>query len=80
VLCGGIASYNARELPPEPKNYLSLIVQRARMKGFVVLDYRPQDAEAIGALAGWMQAGKIKNSVGVPHGLENAPAKLTAAA
>jgi NADPH-dependent curcumin reductase CurA len=33
-------------------------------------------AEAIGALAGWVQAGKIKNKVDVQHRLENAPATL----
>ena len=32
--------------------------------------------EAVGALAGWVQAGKIKNRVDVQHGLENAPATL----
>ena len=32
--------------------------------------------EAIGALAGWVQAGKIKTKVDVQHGLENAPATL----
>ena len=76
VLCGGIASYNATELPPGPKNYLNLVVQRGRMEGFLVLDYLPRAAEAIGALAGWVQAGKIKTKVDVQHGLENAPATL----
>ena len=38
VLCGGIANYNATKLPPGPKNYLNLVVQRGRMEGFVVLD------------------------------------------
>jgi NADPH-dependent curcumin reductase CurA len=33
-------------------------------------------AEAISALAGWVRAGKIKNKIGVRHGLENAPATV----
>jgi NADPH-dependent curcumin reductase len=33
-------------------------------------------AEAIGALAGRVQAGKLKYKVDVPHSLENAPATL----
>ena len=41
-----------------------------------MLDYMSRAAEAIGALAGWVQAGKIKNKVDVQHGLENAPATL----
>ena len=36
----------------------------------------PRAAEAIGALGGWVQAGKLKNKVDVQHGLENAPATL----
>jgi NADPH-dependent curcumin reductase len=40
------------------KHYL--IVQRARMVGFLVLDYMPRAAEAIGALAGWIQAESSK--------------------
>ena len=46
------------------------------MEGFIILDYMPRAAEAIGALAGWVQAGKIKTKVDVQHGLENAPATL----
>jgi NADPH-dependent curcumin reductase len=76
VLCGGIATYNATEPPPGPKNYLNLVVQRGRMEGFIILDYLPRASEAIGALAGWVQAGKIKNKVDVQRGLENAPAAL----
>jgi NADPH-dependent curcumin reductase CurA len=76
VLCGGIANYNATEPPPGPKNYLNLVVQRGRMEGFLVTDYMSRAHEAIAALAGWVQAGKIKNKVDVQHGLENAPATL----
>jgi NADPH-dependent curcumin reductase CurA len=53
-----------------------LIVQRGRMEGFLVLDYMSRAAEAIGALAGWVQTGKLKNKVDVQHGLDNAPATL----
>ena len=76
MLCRGIANYNPIEPPPGPKNYLNLVVQRGRMEGFIVLDYMPRAADAIGALAGWVQAGKLKNKVDVQHGLENAPATL----
>jgi hypothetical protein len=62
----------ARSMPT--KHYL--IVQRGPMEGFPVLDYMSRAAEAIDALAGWVQAGKIKNKVDVRHGLENAPATV----
>jgi NADPH-dependent curcumin reductase CurA len=76
VLCGGIANYNATEPPPGPKNYLNLVVQRGRMEGFLVSDFLSRAGEAIAALAGWVQSGKIKHKVDVQHGLENAPATL----
>jgi NADPH-dependent curcumin reductase CurA len=46
------------------------------MEGFIVLDYMPRASEAVTALAGWVQEGKIKYEVDVQHGLENAPATL----
>jgi NADPH-dependent curcumin reductase len=58
----------------QTKHYL--IVQRGWMEGFVVLDYMPRAAEAIGGPAGWVQAGKLKNKVDVQRGLENAPATV----
>ncbi len=76
VLCGAIANYSATEQPPGPKNYLNLLLQRGRMEGFIVLDFLPRAAEAIGELADWVQAGRLKSQVDVQHGLENAPATL----
>ena len=58
----------------QTKHYL--IVQRGRMEGFLVLDYMPRAAEAIGAPAGWVQAGKIVDNIDVQRGLENATATL----
>jgi hypothetical protein len=76
VLCGAIAAYNATERPPGPKNYLNLIVQRGRMEVCIVFDYIKRAPKAIGALADWVQAGRLKDKVDVQHGLENAPATL----
>jgi NADPH-dependent curcumin reductase CurA len=42
------------------------------MEGFLVLDCLPRAGEAIGALAGWVQAGRIKTKVDVQQGMENA--------
>ena len=76
VLCGGISAYDAAEPPPGPRNYLNLVSRRGRMEGFLVTDYMPRAAEAIGALAGWVKEGKLKYRVDVQRGLENAPATL----
>jgi len=76
VLCGAIGDYNKGEQPQGPRNYLSLLVKRGRMEGFIILDYMPRAMEAISALAQWAAEGKIKDRVEVATGLENAPATL----
>ena len=59
VICGAISQYNATEQTPGPSNYLALLVQRARMEGFIVMDYAARYGEAAEALAGWMAKGEI---------------------
>lgn len=76
VICGAISGYNSPSGPPAPHNYLKLLTKRARMEGFVVIDFMPRAGEALTALAAWLDEGKIKDLVDVQHGLENAPAIL----
>jgi NADPH-dependent curcumin reductase len=61
AICGAISQYNATEGVAGPKNYLSLLVNRAKMEGFVVFDYAARYGEAIKDMAGWMKAGKLKS-------------------
>ncbi len=60
VLCGGISSYNAEKLPPGPARYLSLLVFRATMTGFVVFDYAERYAEAQAQIGSWLADGTVK--------------------
>src|SRR5262245_23977510 len=73
ALCGGISRYNEEQLPPGPKNYFALILQRARMEGFILIDYVSQFGEAIQELAGWVTTGQIKHEEDIQEGFENAP-------
>ncbi|MFE2727939.1 NADP-dependent oxidoreductase [Kitasatospora sp. NPDC059327] len=59
VVCGAISQYNATAVQG-PANYLSLLVRRARMEGFVVFDYAPRFAEATREIGGWIADGRIK--------------------
>jgi NADPH-dependent curcumin reductase CurA len=43
-----------------PKNYLSLLINSARMEGFIVFNYRERYSKGIQALATWMAQGKLK--------------------
>jgi len=76
VLCGAISRYNDAIPAPGPTNYFNLTVQRARMEGFIVLDYARRFPEAIDALAGWLREGRLKQKEDVALGLENAPKTL----
>ncbi len=77
VLCGGISSgYTAEARPPGPSNLMNLVTMRARMEGFLILDYLAQFGPAIGELAGWVADGSIRYEIDVQHGLEAAPATL----
>ena len=78
VLCGGISSYNAADASEVTglKNYLQLVVMRARMEGFVILDYAPRWADGAAELGKLIAAGKLKTLEDVQEGFENCPATL----
>ncbi len=76
VICGAIASYNAEEPPPGPRNYMQLLVKRARMEGFLVFDHADRAGEALRELSGWLSEGKLRYREDVRDGLESAPASL----
>lgn len=59
VICGAISQYNATEAVTGPSNYLSLLVNRASMKGMVVFDYADRYAQAAQEMAGWMAEGRL---------------------
>ena len=76
VLCGAIARYSDDRPAPGPGNYLNLLMRRGRMEGFIVIDYLPRAAEAVGALAGWLREGKLKDRIDLQEGFEQVPAAL----
>lgn len=76
VICGAISQYNNKEAVKGPANYLSLLVNRARMEGFVVMDYATQFADAAKEMGGWMASGKLKSKEDIVEGLETFPDTL----
>lgn len=71
VLCGAISQYNEAR-PVGPRNYLNLIVKRARMEGFLILDYLDRFPDAQIRMAGWVMEGKIQHREHLVDGLEHA--------
>lgn len=68
VICGAISQYNNETLVKGPANYMSLLVNRAKMEGFVVFDYAERYSEAALEMAGWMQQGKLKSTEYIVEG------------
>ena len=67
-ICGAISTYNATEPPPGPANYMSLLVNRARMEGFLVFDYLDRFPAAAKEMAGWLAEGRLHSREDVVPG------------
>ena len=71
VICGAISQYNSKSKIKGPSNYLSLLVNRATMKGMVVFDYKNDYPIAIKQISEWFQQGKLKSNESIFEGIDN---------
>ncbi|MEO1515058.1 MAG: NADP-dependent oxidoreductase [Bacteroidota bacterium] len=69
-ICGAISQYNNRQIQG-PVNYLSLLINRARMEGFIVMDYAKDYTKAAMEMGQWMAQGKLKSKEDIYEGIEN---------
>jgi len=75
VICGLIAEYNAEQAYGY-KNMRAILVNRVKMQGMIVFDWKERYGEALKALAGYLAQGKLKYRESVVEGLDNAPKGL----
>jgi NADPH-dependent curcumin reductase CurA len=76
VICGAISQYCNTGPVAGPSNYMSLLVNRATMKGMLVFDYADRYAQAGTEMAAWMAAGKLKSREDIVEGLATFPETL----
>jgi NADPH-dependent curcumin reductase CurA len=76
VICGAVSQYNSTVAMRGPSNYMSLLVNRASMTGFLVFDYAARYPEAARALTGWRAEGTLKSREEIVDGLTNFPDAL----
>ena len=76
IICGAISQYNTTTPVKGPSNYLSLLVNRARMEGIVVFDYADRYHMAVAEMAGYLKTGTMKSKEDIVQGLENFPEAL----
>jgi len=75
-VCGMISQYNATAPTPGPYNLINILARRAKMEGFIVIDYLPRAQEALPELIKWYSEGRLKYRVDVVEGLKEAPRAL----
>ncbi len=76
ALCGLISGYNDAGGPVGPRNFGALISRRARVQGFLILDYWSRWEEGAAQLATWLAEGRLQHRETVAEGLEEAPVAL----
>lgn len=79
AMCGAISQYGNDEKPYAPSNIYNLLMKRAKIEGFIVLDYaadRRWWAKAHDDMTQWYLQGRIKYRLDVVAGLESAPTAL----
>jgi hypothetical protein len=77
IVCGLISEYNATQ-PYGYRNMRSVLVNRIKMQGMIVFDWRERYGEALRDLLKMYQQGNLRYRESIVEGLENAPRGLIA--
>lgn len=76
ALCGLISSYNADRPVPGPYMFRNILMKKARVEGFIIIEYLGRMGEFVADMSQWVAEGKIKWDVDLQQGLEHAPVHL----
>jgi NADPH-dependent curcumin reductase CurA len=76
VLCGLISGYNELDSSKAQADMRPILMKRAKIEGFIILDYAARFRDASLQLGTWIVQGKIKYKETIVEGLENAPNAL----
>jgi NADPH-dependent curcumin reductase CurA len=76
ALCGLISGYNETDPQPGPRAFGNLLIQRATVQGFIVLDHLGRSAEAAAEIAGLIAADKLTPLETVVEGFEQLPTAI----
>jgi NADPH-dependent curcumin reductase len=75
VLCGLVAEYSAKE-PYGYQRLRSVLVNRIRMQGMIVFDWKDRYGEALAGLTAYVAEGRLAYRESIVEGLDNAPRAL----
>ncbi|SCZ87282.1 BZ3500_MvSof-1268-A1-R1_Chr2-2g04748 [Microbotryum saponariae] len=60
AFCGAISAYNSTGDHYALKNYVQLLMQKAKLHGFIIMDYVPRFGESLPKLSKWYSEGKLQ--------------------
>lgn len=76
AICGTVSQPSWDPWPAGPRVERHLLVKRARMQGFLVLDYEHRYAEALEQLHHWVRQGRLHWEEEILDGIEQAPGAI----
>ncbi len=76
ALCGLISGYNEDDPPPGPRSFGNLLIKRARLQGFIVLDHFGQAKQAGSEIGELLTSGRMEGLETVVDGFEKLPDAL----
>ena len=76
ALCGLISGYNEDDPPPGPRSFGNLLIKRARLQGFIVLDHFGQAKQAGSEIGELLTSGRMEGLETVVEGFEKLPDAL----
>ena len=76
VICGTVAVSSWDPIPLGPRVERHLLVNRARIQGFLIFDYADRYEEGLKVLAQWVRAGQIRYREDILEGIEQAPGAI----
>lgn len=72
-ICGQVSTYNKAKKELGPRFLWELIFTRAKVQGFLTMDYASHFDEARTTMAGWLRSGQLKAREDIVEGFENIP-------
>jgi NADPH-dependent curcumin reductase CurA len=73
ALCGAVSHYNDEEPPAGPRNWISLLVNRVNVRGFIVMDHFGLMGDFLTEVGGYVRSGEMKYRETVIEGIERMP-------
>lgn len=73
-ICGQISQYNLEKPELGPRLLTQLIIKRARIEGFLVMDHLHRYPEMLADVSTWLASGQLQYREHIAEGLESAPA------